>query len=54
MDTRGIGLFESLWKVVEAIIDIRLRVSVRLHGVLHGFHAGRVPGMEILELNLLY
>ena len=25
MDTRGIGLLKSLWKVVEAIIDTRLR-----------------------------
>ena len=38
MDTWGIGLLESLWKVVEAIIDTRLRESVHLHNVLHGFH----------------
>ena len=27
-DTRGIGLLELLWKVVEVIIDIRLMASV--------------------------
>ena len=41
MDTWGIGLLESLWKVVEAIIDTRLRSSVHLHNVPHGFHTGR-------------
>ena len=36
-DTRGIGLMESLWKVVEAIIDTHLMESVRLHDVPHRF-----------------
>ena len=52
-DTKGIGLLESMWKVVEVIINTRLRASVRLHNVLHLFCAGRVMGMEILELNLV-
>ena len=52
MDTRGICLLESMWKVVEAIIDTCLRSSVHLHDVLHGFHAGRVGGAVILELKL--
>ena len=43
---------ESIWKVVEAKIDTRLRASVCLHGVLHGFHKGMGMGMVILELNL--
>ena len=43
---------ESIWKVVEAKIDTRLRASVCLHKVLHGFHTGRVMGTTILELNL--
>ena len=37
---------------MEAIIEIRLRTSVRLHEVLHGFCACRVTGTEILELNV--
>ena len=50
--TRGVGLSELLWKVVEEIIDTRLRESVILHDVLHGFRAGKVTGTEILELKL--
>ena len=34
-DTRGIGLFESLWKVEEAIINTCLRASICFHNVLH-------------------
>ena len=41
MDTRGIGLLEFLWKVVEEIIDTHMRASVRLHDVMHGFRTGR-------------
>ena len=41
-----------MWKVVEAIIDNRVRESIRLHDVLHGFRSGRGMGMVILELNL--
>ena len=52
-DTQSIGLLEFLWKVVEAIIETCLRVSVCLHDILHGFHEGRGTGMAILELNLV-
>ena len=52
INTRGIGLLETLWKVVEAIIDTILRVSVCLHNILHSFCAGRVTGTAILELNM--
>ena len=38
--------------MVEAIIDTRLRESVQLHDVLHGFHAGRGMGAAILGLKL--
>ena len=34
------------------ITNTRLRASVRLHEVLHGFHAGRWMGTAILELKL--
>ena len=36
-DTRGTGLLETLWKVVEALIDTRLCTSVHMHNVLHRF-----------------
>ena len=51
-DTRGVGLLGSPWMVVEAIIDNHMGVSVHLHEVLHGFHAVRVTGAEILGLNM--
>ena len=51
-DTQVIGLLELLWKVTKTIINTRLRVSVRLHDVLHGFHTGRVTGTAILELEM--
>ena len=51
-DTQGIGLLETLWKVVEALIDTHLRVSLQFHDVLHGFRSGRGTGMAIMELNL--
>ena len=35
-DTRGIGLLDSLWKVVVALIDTRLRSSLQFHDVFHG------------------
>ena len=37
---------------MEATIDTHVRESIRLHDVLHGFHAGRGMGMVILELKL--
>ena len=51
-DTRGIGLLESMWKLVESIIETLLRESVRLHDVLHSFCSGRGTGTSILEPKL--
>ena len=51
-NTQGIGLLETLWKVVEVLINTRLRVSLQLHDVLHGFRAGRGVGTAIMELKL--
>ena len=51
-DTHYIDLLELLWKVVEAIIDTRLRASVRFHEILHRFRTGRGMGTAILELDL--
>ena len=50
-DNQSIGLLEYMWKVVETIINTRLRASVRLHDVLHGFCAGGGMDTDILELN---
>ena len=51
-NTRGIGLLETLWKVVEALIDTRLRVSLQFHYVLHGFRAGIGMRKDIMEPKL--
>ena len=49
---RGNFLLESLWKVVDVIIDTHLMASVCIHDVLHGFRAGRGKKRAYLELKL--
>ena len=51
-DTRGIGLLEALWKVVEALIGTRFRAILQMHKVLYGFRAGRGTRTAIMELKL--
>ena len=51
-DTRGIGLMEHAWKIVESIIDCRLRV-VPFHAILHGVTARRGAGTAILNIRVL-
>ena len=36
---RGIVLLDTLWKVVEALIDTCLCASLQMHNVLHGFRS---------------
>ena len=52
IDTQGIGFVETLWKVVKALIDMRLRASLQFHDALHGFWDGRGTGTYIMELKL--
>ena len=47
-----IGLLDTLWKVVEALIDTRLCASIQFHDVLHEFRSGRGSGTAIMELKL--
>ena len=47
-----IGLLDTLWKMVEALIYTRLRASLQMHDVLHGFRSRIGTGMAIMELNL--
>ena len=47
-DTRGIGLIDTLWKMVEALIDTRICASLQLHAFLHGFRDGRGIGTAII------
>ena len=51
-DTRGIGLLDTLWGMVEEIIDTRIRASLQFHEVLHGLRAGIWTGTAIMEMNL--
>ena len=44
---------EVFWKVMEAIIDTRIKKAVTFHDILHGFFAGRVTGSAIMELKLV-
>ena len=50
--TRGIGLNETLWKILEAIIDTRVKSVVVFHDILHGFIQRRGTGTAILEAKL--
>ena len=50
--TWGIGLLETLWKLVEALIETRLCANLQFHEVLHGFRAGRGTGRDIMELKI--
>ena len=51
-DTIGIRLLETLWKVVEVLINTRLRGILYIHYFLHGFRSMRGTGTAIMELNI--
>ena len=42
-----------MWKVVAAILNLRLTASITFHNFLHGFWAGRGTGTATLEAKLL-
>ena len=45
-------MIETLWEVVEALIDTCLQTSLQFHDVLHGFRSGRREVTVIMELKL--
>ena len=51
-NTGGISLLETLWKVVEALIDNCLRAILQMHDVLHRFMTEIWTGTATMELNL--
>ena len=51
-DTQGVGLLETLLKVVEAIINIHLQDSIHFHDALHGFHVGKVTGTATMYIKI--
>ena len=50
--TRGIDLLETLWKLVEALIETHLHASLPIHNFLHGLRAGRGIGTAIMYLKI--
>ena len=38
---RGVVLVEFLWKAISGIINRWLSSSIRYHGIMYGFRAGR-------------
>ena len=53
VDTHGYKLLEVVWKVVEAVIDTRIRSIFQFHNVLQNFCARRVSGTAIVDLKLV-
>ena len=51
-DFRGIGLNETLWKIVSHIINIREQEGIVFHKWIHGFRGKRGTATAILELNM--
>ena len=47
-NTRGIGLLDTLWKLVEVLIDTCLRARLQMHNILHRIRAGRGMGTAIM------
>ena len=44
-DFRGIGLLDVVWKIIENIIDARLKCIITLHDLLHaGFDSYHYGG----------
>ena len=43
---------DVMWKVVEAVIYIRIKIVVQFHDVLHMFCAGTGTGIAIMEIKL--
>ena len=50
--SRGIGLLEVVLKVLECIIDSRVKAKVKFHDCLHGFRAARGTDTAQIESKL--
>jgi len=49
---RGIGLLEPIWKLISAIVHLRLMKHIKFHEDLHGFLPERGTGTACLEAKL--
>ena len=52
-NTQDIGMLETLWKLVESLINTHLCASLQIHDVFCGFRDGRGTGTAIMELKLV-
>ena len=50
---QGINMIDVMWKVVEAIIDTRIKTLVTFHDILHVFCASTGTGTASMELNMM-
>ena len=51
-DYRGVGLLDPIWKVLEVVMDNRLKILHYHDCLLHGFLAGRGTGTTATEVKL--
>ena len=49
-----IGILEVLWKVMEAIIDTRIKKAMAPHDFLHGFCVGKRMEKSNMDLLIVY
>ena len=52
-DNHGIGLVETMWKLVAEILNWRFTASITFHDFFHGFWVGHGTGTATLEAKLL-
>ena len=52
-DYHGIGLMEVVWKLVTAILNLRLTASITYHEFVHGFREGLSTVTSTLEAKLI-
>jgi len=50
---RGIGLLETTWKIIKAIIESRVKAAVKFHDCLHGCIFGCGTGTATIESKLV-
>jgi hypothetical protein len=51
-DFRGIGLLESVWKLILSILDARMKDIVEFNNAIHGFRQERGTGTAVLHNKL--
>ena len=53
-ESRGIGIYEVLWKVLSGVLKRRIGAVTNFQDVLHGLWAGWGTGNSSLETKLLH